>query len=216
PLQPHPRLERLEPFGCRRQEEVTDLVEERHAELLEEADARLRQPHLRRGRELLPHAAHRLGRRAARHGAAVAEDHVLRPELRQVVGDARTSGAGPGYDDASHRSSASRSSSVRMRRGRRTSSRIGTPRRRSTCFAAAWKGNCSRPSRNASRSGPGTPRAAAATSAGNAVASPETTPAAPAASPCWISASGPTKTSRPSIRYGWKRPQGRTDRLTPA
>ena len=44
---------------------------------------------------------------------------------------------------------------------------------------------------------------------------PETAPAAPASSPAKISASGPTNTSRPSIRYGAKRSKGASDTLSP-
>src|SRR6185437_12563336 len=199
----------------RREEEVADLVEERRAQLLEEADARLGEQDLRLGGELLANAAHRLGCRAPDNAPAVAEDDVVGSQLREVKSDARACRAGPGYDDASHRSSALRSSSVNGRSGARTCSRMGTPRRCSTCFAAAWNGNCSSPSRSSSKSGPGMPRTAATTSLGNAAARPETTPAAPSSSPCRISASGPMKTSRPSIRYGAKRSQGLSDTFRP-
>ncbi len=48
----------------RGEEEVAHLLEPRGAELLEEGDRFLCQPYLGHGRELLPHAAHRLPRRA--------------------------------------------------------------------------------------------------------------------------------------------------------
>ena len=75
---PRRSSQRCEPRFGRREEEVADLVEERRPELLEEADRLLREPHLGRGRELLPHAAHRLRRRAGRDLARVAEHDVAR------------------------------------------------------------------------------------------------------------------------------------------
>src|SRR5438477_118702 len=69
-------LERREAVRRRREEDVPDLEEERRAELLEEADAVSRETDLGRGRELLPHAAHRLRGRAPGHLAAVAEDDI--------------------------------------------------------------------------------------------------------------------------------------------
>src|SRR5207302_1337239 len=104
-------------------------------------DAVAREPHLRRRRELLANAAHRLRRGAARDLAAVAEDDVARTPLREVVRDAGAYRAGAGDDDSSHRSSSARSVSVSRRSGARTSSRTGTPRRASTALRAAWRGN---------------------------------------------------------------------------
>ena len=59
-------------------------------------------------------------------------------------------------------------------------------------------------------------RTAATTYSGRAEASAEIAPTAPQASPWAISASGPTKTSRPSMRYGSKRSQGASETLSPA
>jgi hypothetical protein len=59
-------------------------------------------------------------------------------------------------------------------------------------------------------------RTAPQTSSGNADASAEITPIAPPARPRAISASGPTKMSSPSIRYGSKRSHGASDTLRPA
>ena len=73
-------------FG-RRHEQVADLVEERRPELLEEADARLREPHLGGGRELLPDPAHRLRSRTAGDPPPVGEHDLARPERRQVERD---------------------------------------------------------------------------------------------------------------------------------
>src|SRR5262249_2336676 len=215
-VQPGPVLELGQRSLGRCQEQVADLLEERRPELLEEANARLGQPNLRLGRELLPNTAQRLRRRPARDRAAVAEHDVVRTELCQVVCDRRAGGTGAGSNDPSQRSSAWRSSSVSPRSGARTSSRTGTPRRPRTRFAAAGKGNCSMPFLSEPRSGPGRPRTAAATSLGKAVASPETAPAAPAPRPCEIRDSGPTKTSRPPRRYGSNRSHGRSETFSPA
>ena len=76
---------------------------------------------------------------------------------------------------SSSASSDARSSSASPRSGGRTSSRIGTPRRTSTCLSAAWRGKRS----ISARSAPGStssPRTAAATISGNAEASAETAP----------------------------------------
>ena len=134
-------LERLEALLGRREEQVADLVEERRPELLEEADRRARQPHLRLGRELLPDAAHRLPRRSGGDLGPVGEHDVVRSSQRQLVGDARADRAGAGYDDSSHSSSSVFSSGNSVLSGRRTSSRTGTPSRPRQNFAAAWNGN---------------------------------------------------------------------------
>jgi len=105
-----------------------------------EAELVLREAHLRSGRKLLAHAAHRLPRRARGNSSAVAEDDVARTGNREVVRDRGAGRARAGYDDASHRSSSSRSASVSTRSGARTSGRTGTPRRPRTCLIAAWKG----------------------------------------------------------------------------
>src|SRR5207245_3202641 len=63
-------------------------------------DARLREPHLRRGRELLAHAAHPLRRRPCGDVLAVGEDHVVGAEEREVIRDRGTDGAGAGDDYA--------------------------------------------------------------------------------------------------------------------
>jgi hypothetical protein len=59
-----PRVQTRAPFLRRRDEEVTNGVEERRAELAEEGEARADERDLFGGRELLPHAAHRLAGRA--------------------------------------------------------------------------------------------------------------------------------------------------------
>ena len=84
------------------QEEVADLIEEWRPQLFEEADARLRELDLRRGRELLPNAPHRLRRRTAGNRTTIAEHDSFGTELRQVVGDRRAGSAGSGYNDPSH------------------------------------------------------------------------------------------------------------------
>ena len=140
PLQLHALLERREPVRGRGQEQVADLLEERPSELLEEADRLAGQAHLGLCRELLPHTAHRLARRARGNPRLVREDDVVRAAQSELVGDARADRAGAGYDDASHRSSSDFSSGRSGRRGRLTSSRTGTPSRPRQNFAAAWNG----------------------------------------------------------------------------
>jgi hypothetical protein len=54
------------------------------------------------------------------------------------------------------------------------------------------------------------------TRSGSALASAETAPTAPCARPCAINASGPTNTSRPSIRYGANASHGVSDTFIPA
>src|SRR5204863_370178 len=71
-------------------------------ELLEEADRLLREPNLRRGRELLPDTAHRATGRPAADLAAVAEHDVSRAGQRQVIRDARADRPGPGDYDPRH------------------------------------------------------------------------------------------------------------------
>ncbi len=122
------------------QEQVADLVEQRLAELLEEADAGLREPHLGSGRELLPDAAHRLRGGASGHLAAIGEHDLARAERSEVIRNRGADRPRSRYDDSSHSSSSRFSSSRRRRSGRRTSSRTGTPRRPRTNFAAAWNG----------------------------------------------------------------------------
>ena len=78
-LQHAPLLELGEPLLGRREEEVADLIEQRRAELFEEADAGLREPNLGRGGELLPHPAHRLCRRASGDLAAVGQQTSRAP-----------------------------------------------------------------------------------------------------------------------------------------
>ena len=85
-----------------REEEVADLLEERSAELAEEPHARLRQPHLRLGRELLPDTAHRLSGRTARDLPHLGEHDALGAAKREVVRDRRADRARAGYDDSSH------------------------------------------------------------------------------------------------------------------
>ena len=99
-LKLQPLVEGSAPVLGRGEEQVADLVEVRWPELLEEADALLRQPDLGGGGELLPDAAHRARRRLARDLAAVAEDDVARAAQREVVGDARADRARSGYHDA--------------------------------------------------------------------------------------------------------------------
>src|SRR6185312_5697916 len=99
-------------------------------------------------RELLAHATHRLGGRAARDAALVGEHDVPRAERGQVERDRGAGGACAGYDDSSHASSSRFSFAFSVRRGARTSSRTGTPRLPRTYLAAAWKGNRSSPARS--------------------------------------------------------------------
>ncbi len=129
------------PARRRREEEVADLLEERRAELLEEAARSPGEPHLGLGRELLPHAAHRAAGRSARDLARVGEDDAVRPGERQVVGDRGADRARAGYDDSCHVAQLL-ALVVRQPRAaaRRTSSRIGTPRRPSTNLNAACRG----------------------------------------------------------------------------
>src|SRR5262249_55121026 len=194
---------------------VAEGLEEGRAELAKELAALLREPPLRLAGELLPEAAHRLARRARRDGVPLREHDVAGAEERQVVRDRRTYRACAGNDDSSHRSSSVRSASVSVRSGRRTSGPIGTPRAATTTWAAAWNGTRSSAVRTGPRSAPPGSRTAATTSSGNADASADTAPTAPPASPCGISASGPTKTSRPSSRYGANCSHGVSDTLRP-
>ena len=143
-----PLLELGEPGRRRREEEVADLLEERRAELLEEPDARLGEPHLGLGRELLAHAAHRLAGGAARDLPHVGEHDVVGAAEGEVVGDRGADRARAGYDDAGHPRSSSRSPSVSWRSGRRTSSRTGTPRNPSRNFRAACRGKRSTAARS--------------------------------------------------------------------
>jgi hypothetical protein len=121
-LQLGPAAELVEPLGRRREEQIADLLEERRTELLKEADARLCEPHLGLGRELLPNAAHRFSGRAGGDLAPVGEDDLLGSSQSEVVRDRGADGARSGYNDSCHRSSSSRSASVRPRSGARTSS----------------------------------------------------------------------------------------------
>src|SRR3954468_12798203 len=199
----------------RRDEHVADLLEERPAELPEQRRTVAREANLGRRRKLLAESTHRLAGGAARDLADVGEHDVARVEQREVVRDRRPYGAGAGNDDSSHASSSFVSSAASVRSGRRTSGRTGRPRHRSTVFNADWKGNRCTASRTRPRSAAGGSRTAAATSSGNAEPSAETAPTAPASIPCGISASGPTKTSSPSSRYGAKRSHGVSDTLRP-
>ena len=72
-----PLLELRQPWFRRGEEEVADLLEERLAQLAKEPDARLREPDLGLGRELLPHAAHRLSGRTAGDLTDVREHDVV-------------------------------------------------------------------------------------------------------------------------------------------
>src|SRR5207237_1170429 len=72
----------------RGEEDVSDLEEERRPELFEEADAVARESHLRRRRELLANAAHRLRGRPTGDLAAVAEHDVARPSQGELVRNA--------------------------------------------------------------------------------------------------------------------------------
>ena len=143
-----PLLELREPALGRREEEVAHLFEQRRAELREEPDARLREPHLGLGRELLAHAAHRLARGAACDLPHVGQHDVVRAAKREVIRDRSSDRARAGYDDASHPRSSSRSPSLSCRSGRRTSSRMGTPRRPRMNFSAAWRGKRSTAARS--------------------------------------------------------------------
>src|SRR5919201_2988658 len=122
---------------ARCEKQVADGFEQRRAELAEQPCALLREPHFRLARELLTKAAHCLSGRARRNAMTLGEDHVARPEQRQVVRDRCAYGTCTGDNDSSHASSSSRSSSLSVRNGRRTSGPIGTPRRASTTLAAA-------------------------------------------------------------------------------
>ena len=135
-----PLLELDEPALGGGEEEVPDLLEERSAELTEEPDARLREPHLRLGRELLPDPTHRLAGRAARDLPHLREHDAVRAPEGEVVGDGRSDRARARYDDSSHPRSSWRSPSLSCRSGRRTSSRSGTPRRPRMNLSAAWRG----------------------------------------------------------------------------
>src|SRR5436190_11863305 len=219
-LEQPPLLQLCEALLGRGEEQVADLAEEARPERGEEGDALAGEHDLLRGRELLPHAAHRARGRAAREPAALGDDDVLRAEEREVVRDAGADGAGAGDDyPASHgltaSSSSAASAAVRPRSGARTSSRSGTPRPRTTCFSAAWRGKRSTTSRRATRR-PLRSRTAATTCSGKALASAETAPAAPPSSPRPMNASGPTKTSRPSLRYGSNRSYGVSETFMPA
>src|SRR5207253_2855964 len=96
-----PLLELARTIVRHREEEIADLEKERRAEGFEEADRLLREPDLRRRRELLADAAHRLRRRAACDLADVGEHDVARAEVCEVVCDRRSDCAGAGYDNPS-------------------------------------------------------------------------------------------------------------------
>ena len=101
-----------------------------------------------------------------------------------MVRDRRADRACAGYDDSSHPLSSWRSPSLSCRSGRRTSSRIGTPRSPRMNFSAAWRGKRSTVARSSPSSiAPASvgSRTTAATLSGNAAARPETAPTAPAA-----------------------------------
>src|SRR5215212_1208357 len=208
-LQPRPAI------GGGREEQVTDRIEQRRAELVEKLRALLREPHLGLRRELLPEPPHGFPCRAGCDVLAFGEHDVVRAEQRQVVRNRRPYGTGAGDDDSSHASSSLCSSFVSVRSGRRTSGRSGTPRRATTSFAAACSGKRSSATRTGPRSALDGSRTAAATSSGNADASADTAPTAPAARPRVISDSGPTKMSSPSSRYGAKRSHGVSETLSP-
>ena len=94
----------------------------------------------------------------------------------------------------------------------------GTPRSAQTVFSAEGIGKRSSAARAAAALAVASgvrSRTAAATSSGNAEASAEIAPTAPPARPRSISASGPTKMSSPSIRYGSKRSQGASETFRP-
>ncbi len=115
-------LEPREALPRGRDEHVPHLPKELGAEGAQERDRRLRQAHLCRGRELLPHAAHRAAGRARHDLARVAEDDVAGARFGQVVRDGRADRAGAGYDDASsHASSSVRSVCDSCLSGQRTS-----------------------------------------------------------------------------------------------
>src|SRR5437870_345680 len=180
-----------ETVGTAGEEEVAHLLKPRWAELLEECDRLAGEPDLGGGRELLADSAHRLACRTGGDLGALREHNVTRAQQREVVGDASSYRAAAGDDDSSHAPSSPRSAVVRVRKGRRTSGPIGTPRARRTTFAAAWKGKRSSAARTGPRSALPGSRTAATTSSGKTEASAETAPAAPAARPRPSSASGP-------------------------
>jgi len=136
-LHRRPLAQTLPAVLARSEEHVADLLEERRSELAEEPGTLLRQPHLGLGRELLAETAHRLAGRTRRDPVALGQHHVARAEQREVVRDRGAYCARTGNDDSSHASSSTRSSSVSVRSGRRTSGCIGTPRRATTSLAAA-------------------------------------------------------------------------------
>src|SRR5215218_889687 len=208
-------MQRRQPLLGPRDEQVADLVEQRRAELLEETDAGLREPHLGCGRELLADSAHRLRGRAAGDAPPVGEDDLAGPQRDEVVRDGGACGPGPGYDDSSHASSSRFSSSRSRRSGARTSSRTGTPRRPRTYFAAAWNGKRSSAARRAPTS-PSWSRTSATTRSGKTEPSPETVPTAPRSMPRSTSSSAPTKTSSPSSRYGSTASNGLSETFSPA
>src|SRR5205823_7577162 len=174
------------------------------------------------GGELLPTTAHRARRGASDELDPFGDDDVVRAEERKVVRDARAHRAGAGDDYAGHSrtscSTVSRSSSSSPRSGGRTSVRIGTPRSAMTVLDAAWNGSAWSAARSAPTRSPAAgvgSRTTATTASGKLAASPETAPAAPRANPWGISASGPTKMSSPSSRYGSNRSHGVSETFRP-
>ena len=206
----------------RREKEIADLAEELWAERGQELDALPREHDLLGRRELLADTAHRSRGRAVGERAALGNDDVVCSEQRELVRDARADRARACDDYASHsrtiRSTSVTSSSCRPRSGGRTPPRMGTPRSASTTFEAAWNGSACSEARRAPTRAPFSAlgsRTSATTASGKLAASPETAPVAPPARPCGISASGPTKMSSPSSRYGSKRSHGVSETFRP-
>ena len=140
--------------------------------------------------------------------AALGDDDVVGAEEREVVGHARADRTGACDDYPGHsrtmRSTSSRSVSFRSRSGGRTPPRTGTPRRPSTIFEAAWNGSACNDGAQRTHARAVLRRRVAHERddrVGEAGREPgDGAGRARARVPCGMSASGPTKMSRPSTR----------------
>ena len=114
-----PPLELVQPVLGRREEEISDRLEELRAERAEEPHALAGQAHFRCRRELLPDAPERLAGRSRRDGVRVREHDPVRAAEREVVRDGGADDARAGYDEpaASHASSSATSAASRSRSG---------------------------------------------------------------------------------------------------
>ena len=193
------------------------------ARAAEELDALAREHDFLCRRELLAHAAHRRDVEPPTSSPRVGDDHVVGAEEREVVGDARPRRAGAGDDYPSHSRRCARLRRARRRSGRATAAgrRRAPGRRGDRAPSSRPRGTGAPAARRAARRRERRSRASGRARArrprrGSWLRARRPRPTAPAARPWGMSASGPTKMSRPSTRYGAKRSQGVSDTFRPA